>query len=134
MQRSIDRIRVSDAGALPRPDRLQQLFDAGPDAAGPFQQALPSAVDEVVDHQVRVGVDIVNDGEISKRGLFIGYIRDRMSGFAERSVPAEEFRPRNAGVFGRDSRDFPAFYAAGLGGFPVRSLVIPGQGPAPVTE
>jgi hypothetical protein len=77
---------------------------------------------------VAAGVNIVNDGEISKHGLFIGYIRDRMTGFEELSVPASEYRPRNAGVFGRDSRDFRGFYAAGLGGFPVRRLVVPGQG------
>src|ERR1700743_1193957 len=136
MQRSIDRIRVSDAGALPRPDRLQQLFDAGPDAAGPFQQALPSAVDEVVDRQVAAGVDVVNDGEISKRGLFIGYIRDRMSGFEARRFAPGAYTPPNAGVQGRDKRDFPGFFAAGLGGFQFGAAVTPpptagGEQPAP---
>ncbi|MGH3208286.1 MAG: hypothetical protein ACRDNO_11040 [Trebonia sp.] len=82
---------------------------------------------DVVTRQVAAGIDIVKDGEVSKRGLFIGCIRDRMSGFEERAVPASEFRPRNAGVTGRDSRDFPGFYAAGLGGFPVRGLVVPGR-------
>jgi 5-methyltetrahydropteroyltriglutamate--homocysteine methyltransferase len=125
MQRSIDRIRVSHAGALPRPDRLQQLFDAGPDAAEPFQQALPGAVDEVVDHQVRAGVDVVNDGEISKRGLFIGYIRDRMGGFEARRFPPGAYTPPNAGVQGRDHRDFPGFFAAGLGGFQFGAAATP---------
>ncbi|HXP58244.1 MAG TPA: hypothetical protein VN847_25000, partial [Streptosporangiaceae bacterium] len=81
MRRSIDRIRVSHAGALPRPEELQRLFDAGPAAAEEFQRALPAAVTEVVNQQVTAGVDVVNDGEISKRGLFIGYVRDRMGGF-----------------------------------------------------
>ena len=81
MQRSTGRIRVSHAGALPRPSELQRLFDGGPDATEKFQQALPAAVAEVVDQQVTAGVDVVNDGEISKRGLFIGYVRDRMAGF-----------------------------------------------------
>jgi 5-methyltetrahydropteroyltriglutamate--homocysteine methyltransferase len=119
---------------LPRPEGLQRLFDAGPREREAFDAALPAAVADVVARQVAAGVDIVNDGEVSKRGLFIGYIRDRMSGFEERTVPAGEFRPRNAGVTGRDSRDFPGFYAARLGGFPVRRLVVPGQGGAPVTE
>lgn len=57
-----------------------------------------------------------------------------MTGFAERTVPSAEFRPRTAGVFGRDSRDFPGFYAAGSGGFPVRRVAAPGRGGAPVTE
>ena len=134
MRRSTERILVSHAGVLPRPEGLQRLFDAGPGEQEAFDAALPGAVVDVVARQVAVGVDIVNDGEISKRGLFIGYIRDRMTGFEELSVPASEYRPRNAGVFGRDNRDFPGFYAAGLGGFPVRRLVVPGQGAAPVTE
>src|ERR1700759_610052 len=71
MMRSTDRIRVSHAGALPRPTDLQRLFEAGPAAVDAFTAALPGAVAEVVDEQVTAGVDVVNDGEISKRGLFI---------------------------------------------------------------
>ncbi len=136
MLRSTERILVSHAGVLPRPQGLQRLFEAGPGEQEAFTAALPGAVADIVARQVAAGVDIVNDGEISKRGLFIGYIRDRMSGFEERAVPPGG-RPRNAGVTGRDSRDFPGFYAAGLGGFPVRTPVtpvpIPGQA-APTTE
>ncbi|HEY0716191.1 MAG TPA: epoxyalkane--coenzyme M transferase [Streptosporangiaceae bacterium] len=117
MQRSTDRIRVSHAGALPRPSPLQQLFDAGPDAQDAFDRALPDAVAEVVAQQVTAGVDVVNDGEISKRGLFIGYLRDRMAGFESRWFAPGTHRPPNAGVTGRDRRDFPGFFAAGLGGF-----------------
>ncbi|MBO0833836.1 MAG: hypothetical protein J2P29_17885, partial [Actinobacteria bacterium] len=73
----------------------------------------------VVAQQVAAGIDVVNDGEISKRGLFTGYIRDRMSGFERRSVPAG-YKPENAGVTGRDRLEFPGFYAAGLGGFGAR--------------
>jgi 5-methyltetrahydropteroyltriglutamate--homocysteine methyltransferase len=117
MRRSTDRILVSHAGALPRPDELQKLFEAGPGAADEFQRALPGAVTEVVDQQVRAGVDVVNDGEISKRGLFIGYIRERMAGFEPRRFAPGAYQPPNAGVTGRDQRDFPGFFAAGLGGF-----------------
>ncbi len=117
MKRSAERIRVSHAGALPRPGDLQELFDRGPAAQDAFTQALPQAVAEVVDHQVSAGVDVVNDGEISKRGLFIGYVRDRMSGFEARRFAPGEYTPPNAGVQGRDKRDFPGFFAAGLGGF-----------------
>ncbi len=117
MMRSTERIRVSHAGALPRPVRLQRLFEAGPDGEEAFRQALPDAVAKVVGAQVAAGVDVVNDGEISKRGLFIGYIRDRMSGFEERSFAPGTYDPPNAGVTGRDQRDFPGYFAAGLGGF-----------------
>jgi 5-methyltetrahydropteroyltriglutamate--homocysteine methyltransferase len=97
MLRSTERILVSHAGVLPRPAELQRLFDAGPGEREAFAAALPGAVADIVARQVAAGLDIVNDGEIAKRGLFIGYIRDRMAGFAEVSVPAGEFRPRNAG-------------------------------------
>ena len=117
MRRSTERILVSHAGALPRPEKLQRLFDAYPGEQDAFMAALPGAVQEVAGQQVAAGIDVVNDGEISKRGLFIGYIRDRMAGFEEIPVRPGQFRPGNAGVTGRDRRDFPGFYAAGLGGF-----------------
>ena len=122
--RSTGRIRVSHAGALPRPADLARLFAAGPSGEDAFRAALPGAVTEVVDQQIAAGVDIVNDGEISKRGLFIGYIRDRMSGFEERSFPPGSYQPPNAGVTGRDQRDFPGFFAAGLGGFRFGSAAV----------
>jgi 5-methyltetrahydropteroyltriglutamate--homocysteine methyltransferase len=125
MQRSTDRIRVSHAGALPRPGDLQRLFGAGPGAQDAFTRALPDAVAEVVGQQVKAGVDVVNDGEISKRGLFIGYIRDRMAGFEGRRFPPGAYTPPNAGVQGRDRRDFPGFFAAGLGGFQFGAAVTP---------
>ncbi|MGC1751641.1 MAG: hypothetical protein WA805_01020, partial [Trebonia sp.] len=115
MPASTERILVSHAGALPRPDALQRLFGAGPGFEDAIDAALPGAVAEVVDRQAAAGVDIVNDGEISKRGLFTGYIRDRMSGF-EAEVGGDH-PPANAGVTGRDRRDFPGFFAAGFGGF-----------------
>ena len=115
MRRSTERILVSHAGALPRPENLQRLFDAGPGEQEAFNAALPAAVAEVVGQQAAAGVDVVNDGEISKRGLFTGYIRDRMTGYEEAGPGV--YPPQNAGVTGRDRRDFPGFYAAGLGGF-----------------
>ena len=117
MRRSTDRILVSHAGALPRPEDLQRLFDAYPGEQETFAAALPGGVRHVVDEQVAAGVDVVNDGEISKRGIFIGYLRDRMAGFEAVPVKPGQFGAQNAGVTGRDRRDFPGFYAAGLGGF-----------------
>jgi 5-methyltetrahydropteroyltriglutamate--homocysteine methyltransferase len=111
------RIAVSHAGALPRPEYLQRLFDAGDAEQEAFTAALDGAVAEVVAQQAAVGVDVVNDGEISKRDLFTGYIRGRMAGFEQRATLSAEYEPANAGVTGRDRREFPGFYAAGLGGF-----------------
>jgi len=68
MLRSTERILVSHAGVLPRPEGLQRLFDAGPRERAAFDAALPGGVADVVARQVAAGVDIVNDGEVSKRG------------------------------------------------------------------
>lgn len=127
MRRSTDRILVSHAGALPRPDDLQRLFDAGPAEEDAFRSRLPSAVAEVVERQIAAGVDVVTDGEIAKRGIFTGYIRDRMTGFEERVVTADD-TPRSAGITGRDRRRFPGFYATDFRGFASGPVAPPAPG------
>ena len=97
MRRSSEWILASHAGALPRPEGLQRLFDGGPAEEEAFTAALPGAVAEVVAQQAAAGLDVVNDGEISKRGLFTGYIRDRMSGFEQRQGQPGACQPANAG-------------------------------------
>src|SRR6266571_3014653 len=97
MRRSTNRILVSHAGTTPRPTNLP----------------LPAAVAEVVKKQVEVGIDIVNDGELSKSN-FTNYVRDRLGGIA----PAESrgsLPPRN--INARDLREFPEFFRSGGGGF-----------------
>ncbi len=88
----------------------------GTEAGEAFDQRLPSAVKEVVKQQAEIGIDIVNDGELSKRGGFSGYVRDRMRGVEQRSfLPGEEPTPKD--VTGRDKREFPKAFAAGIGWF-----------------
>src|SRR5215472_17159517 len=114
MRHSTDRILVSHAGTLPRPDDLAELMAAGPSAAERFDRRVPSAVQEVVNKQIELGIDIVNDGEQAKRGGFSGYIRDRLTGIEERP-DVDNLEPRD--VTGRDKRDFPKAFAAGVGWF-----------------
>jgi len=104
MRRSSDRILVSHAGTLPRPERLAALLHDG--RMPEFEAALPAAVAEVVRRQADMGIDIVNDGELSKTRGFSGYVTDRLSGLTE---PAGD-RPRK-NVAARDTRDFPGFAA-----------------------
>ena len=85
MRRSTDRILVSHAGTLPRPDNVAKLFDGGPDDE--FKDVLPGAVKDVVRRQADLGIDVVNDGEFSKRGGFSGYVRNRLSGIEPRTFP-----------------------------------------------
>jgi 5-methyltetrahydropteroyltriglutamate--homocysteine methyltransferase len=98
MRRSTERILVSHAGTTPRPA----------DAAD-----LASAVKSVVRKQAEVGIDIVNDGELSKSN-FTNYVRDRLGGIE--AAPADAtLPPRN--INARDLREFPEFFASGGGGF-----------------
>ena len=116
MRRSIDRILVSHAGTLPRPPEIVALMGQGPSGAAELAQKLPAAVTEIVRKQVEVGVDIVNDGEIAKRGTFSSYIQERIEGVEPRTFRVGEGPPPRD-VNGRDRRDFPGFFDAGLGGF-----------------
>src|SRR5207245_11569111 len=80
MRRSTDRILVSHAGTLPRPPEIAALLQQAPGGEAELAQKLPAAVNDIVRRQIEVGVDIVNDGEIPKRGTFSSYIQQRMQG------------------------------------------------------
>ncbi len=116
MRRSTDRILVSHAGTLPRPPEISALMQQGAPGEAELAQKLPAAVKEVVRRQVETGIDIVNDGEIPKRGTFSSYISQRIQGIEARNFGIGQGPPARD-VNGRDRRDFPGFFAAGLGGF-----------------
>ncbi|MEP0201589.1 MAG: cobalamin-independent methionine synthase II family protein [Halioglobus sp.] len=113
MKNSSDRILTTHVGSLPRSKAVtdgvfakenEQPFD--PDS---LAKILSVAVDEVVARQVKAGVDVVSDGEMSKIS-YATYIKDRITGFdgdSERNPPA-------------DLEDFPGFLErqAGSGGTP----------------
>jgi 5-methyltetrahydropteroyltriglutamate--homocysteine methyltransferase len=116
MRRSTNRIIVSHAGVLPRPDDLREMMLAGDARADEFNKRLPSAVKEVVQRQAKIGIDTGNDGELSKRDGFSGYPRARLSGLVVREFePGQGPKPHD--VQGRDRREFPGFAAQG---FPAR--------------
>ncbi|HLF09394.1 MAG TPA: cobalamin-independent methionine synthase II family protein [Dehalococcoidia bacterium] len=117
MKRSTERILTSHAGSLARPDDLREMIAARDNGRAYDSEALArrlrSAVAEVVQLQVKHGIDIVNDGEFGKGG-FSNYARDRLSGLEQR--PAES-RPAARSITGRDSVEFPEFFTMGAGGF-----------------
>jgi 5-methyltetrahydropteroyltriglutamate--homocysteine methyltransferase len=103
MRRSTDRIIVSHAGTLPKPEGLTEA-------------GLDEAVAAIVRKQAELGIDIVNDGELPKmHGGFNLYIRERMTGVTQhkRNENEEPVAP----VFGRDLLEFPGYHSSGLGGF-----------------
>ena len=84
MKRSTDRFLTTHTGSLPRPDDLIQMMFAKESGVPVDTQALQArirqAVAEVVGLQAKAGVDLVNDGEMSKPS-YATYIKDRLGGF-----------------------------------------------------
>jgi 5-methyltetrahydropteroyltriglutamate--homocysteine methyltransferase len=84
MKRSTERFLTTHTGSLPRPDDLIRMMYAKEEGADVDRAALAarvrSAVAEVVGKQVAAGVDIVNDGEMSKPS-YATYVKDRLAGF-----------------------------------------------------
>jgi 5-methyltetrahydropteroyltriglutamate--homocysteine methyltransferase len=84
MQLSTDRILTTHAGSLPRPASLLPLVlaqEAGePVDPDKLESEVRSAVRETVKKQVDAGVDVLNDGEVSKPS-YATYVKDRLTGF-----------------------------------------------------
>jgi 5-methyltetrahydropteroyltriglutamate--homocysteine methyltransferase len=84
MIRSTERFLTTHTGSLPRPDDLVLSMyakeeGAPVDGAG-LAARVRAAVAEVVRRQVDAGIDIVNDGEMSKPS-YATYVKDRLDGF-----------------------------------------------------
>jgi 5-methyltetrahydropteroyltriglutamate--homocysteine methyltransferase len=84
MRRSTQRFLTTHTGSLPRPDDLVRAMYAReegvPVDAEALERRVASAVTEVVTRQVEAGIDIVDDGEMSKPS-YATYVKDRLSGF-----------------------------------------------------
>src|SRR5438067_3632893 len=111
MHYSSDRILTTHAGSLPRPTDLREMV-VTKTSGQPYDQValdarLASAVAEVVRRQVECGIDIVNDGELSKFN-FTDYVRERIAGY--------ELRPssgrRRLSIIARDEKKFAGYFAA----------------------
>lgn len=85
MQTSRDRILTTHVGSLPRPPQLRELL-VKKDKGEAYDNAelarlTREAVFGIVRRQAETGIDIINDGEMSKPG-YSTYVADRLSGFA----------------------------------------------------
>jgi len=84
MKRSTERFLTTHTGSLPRPEDLVRMMYAKEEGVPVDHKALGarirSAVEEVVHKQAGEGVDIVNDGEMSKPS-YATYVKDRLDGF-----------------------------------------------------
>jgi 5-methyltetrahydropteroyltriglutamate--homocysteine methyltransferase len=101
MKLSTDRILTTHVGSLPRPQPLVDLMvkrDHGQSYdAAEMKRMVRQAVADLVERQVKIGIDIVSDGEASKIG-YATYVKERLSGFRD-----ENFSPQPQ----RDLADFP---------------------------
>jgi 5-methyltetrahydropteroyltriglutamate--homocysteine methyltransferase len=84
MKRSTDAILTTHTGSLPRPDDLVDLLYAEESGEPVDRNALrarvKSAVADSVHQQIDVGIDVVNDGEMSKVS-YSTYVNARLTGF-----------------------------------------------------
>jgi 5-methyltetrahydropteroyltriglutamate--homocysteine methyltransferase len=84
MQRSTERFLTTHTGSLPRPDDLVRTMFAKEEGVPVDRAALDrdiaAAVAGVVKKQVDAGIDIVDDGEMSKPS-YATYVKDRLAGF-----------------------------------------------------
>ncbi|HYW87956.1 MAG TPA: cobalamin-independent methionine synthase II family protein [Chloroflexota bacterium] len=107
MKRSEDRILTTHTGSLPRPQRLAEMMvdreRGGAVDAAALRAEVRSAVDDIVRAQVEAGVDVVNDGEVSKIG-YSTYVKERLTGFG-----GSQTWTSGGGVFPTDLIDYPGF-------------------------
>jgi 5-methyltetrahydropteroyltriglutamate--homocysteine methyltransferase len=105
MSREADRILTTHTGSLPRPVEVaNQLVAADRGSASgdmqDFRRVLDEAVQDIVRHQLDIGIDIVSDGEMSKFG-YSTYVKERLTGL--------EGPPEPLAL--ADLADFPTFAA-----------------------
>ena len=102
MRRSTDKILTTHVGALPGDEAVW----TGQAPAAEVRKA----VADVVELQKSAGVDIVNEGELTKGGNWVMFVNDRLTGF----------EPRQTGAMGallvqsQDWVEFDQFYDAAM--------------------
>ena len=90
MKRSTERILTTHTGSLPRPDDLVSMVytrergESLDNAA--FISRVREVTSDVIRKQLECGVDVINDGEVSKVG-YSTYVKDRLSGFEGEASP-----------------------------------------------
>jgi 5-methyltetrahydropteroyltriglutamate--homocysteine methyltransferase len=84
MIRSIDRFLSTHTGSLPRPDDLVRIMYAKEEGQvvdrAELAKHIRDALAAVVAQQKKLGINIINDGEMSKPS-YATYVKDRLSGF-----------------------------------------------------
>jgi 5-methyltetrahydropteroyltriglutamate--homocysteine methyltransferase len=111
MRASTERILTTHVGSLQTPeyidpDRFRKMTD----------DQLRTAVREVVRGQKDAGVDIINEGELTKGGIWVTYIHERFAGFQPIPAGGAPVLPP-----AQDWIDFADYYKERTGGSPGRA-------------
>jgi 5-methyltetrahydropteroyltriglutamate--homocysteine methyltransferase len=92
VKRSTERFLTTHTGSLPRPeDLIRTMFakeEGVPVDAAALAARTRTAVAEVVHKQTEAGIDVVDDGEMSKPS-YATYPKDRLTGFGGASHPLQ---------------------------------------------
>ena len=103
MKRSTDALLTTHTGSLPRPDDLVDLLYAQESGEHvdltALNERVRSAVAESVRQQTEAGIDVVNDGEMSKVS-YSTYVNSRLTGFESHVHVPRRARP-DAAAFPR---------------------------------
>jgi 5-methyltetrahydropteroyltriglutamate--homocysteine methyltransferase len=109
--RSVDRILTTHVGSLIRPpallDFIRKRGRGEPYDERAYQHCLSLSVREIVQEQMRSGIDVPSDGEFGKSISWSQYALERLSGFERRPVE----RGANPFSRGADRARFAEFYA-----------------------
>ena len=109
MKTSKDRILTTHVGSLPRPkslyDEIVAKEEGRPLDEAKFERDCAEAVVEIVANQVKSGIDVVSDGEMSKLAYTL-YVRHRLANIAPDERAARKGREI---MVGRDRLEHPDF-------------------------
>src|SRR6266581_4617428 len=104
MKTSTNKILTTHTGSLPRPEDVHHMLAAQDRGEHidrvAFETRLRESVKEVVQRQASCGIDVVNDGEMSKIS-YSTYVKDRLTGFDDRTALSASMR--------LDLPEFPGF-------------------------
>ena len=113
MKHSLDRIRTTHTGSLPRPPEILDAMRAQAQGksidATAYEAALGKNVAAMVQQQVDAGIDTVSDGECSKPS-FRAYLGERIGGFEARIPEGGIPVPGPVSPDSRDAGMFPDYY------------------------
>ena len=104
MKRSSTRILTTHAGSLPRPADLLEMARRA-DRGQAYAERVRHAVADIVRQQIEHGLDVIDDGEMSKPS-FITYVTERLSGFTPSTEPGSL-----PWAGSKEVTAFPEFYA-----------------------